>query len=688
MVFYLFDRWGGQIGTVIGVLAAKRDCEVNGEHVLTVVTASRLEKGQRIVYSDARGKFREYIVQEVEEDHADDCIVTTATCEDSLAELNGDYLVEKEPSGTASTALSVALGTSRWEVGTVDVTGSARFSFYHCTAREAVNEIAEELGGEVSATIEVSGGYVTARKVNITRRIGTDNGKRFAYRKDLAGITRTVQIDDVVTALYGYGKGIERVDESGEATGGFERKLTFGDINGGLDYVADAAALASWGRPDGSGGKAHVFGKVEFSDCEDKAELLKLTREELKKRSVPRVSYTANVLNLAAAGFRAEGVGEGDTVQIVDTAFEPPLRLSGRVLKLSENLLAQDETVITLGNIQPDIAGTILGLGQSVQGIKNHASSWDGAASISSAFIDAVVRRLNEEFDAGGSYKYESFEVGTIYSSVPLDENFKPKQTPATAFQLTGMGFRIASSVKSNGEFDWRTFGTGAGFTADELKAGTIRGGNSYWNLETGDFLLHGGSIRITDSNGNILSIDTADGFKLADKSGNIIAGTEIVNGKASFFVDKVGRGDSYVTLGSTVSGYGGMAYVQNGVPALEVTPIADSKGRNGIDFSYNNKHFMASMDRSLSGPATVITPPRDEVILDDLVYPRLDVKSRGGVYLGGGKYGFSAADGIAGIYMDETHYFQITSNGAYVRCGNKGFGWYNGAFSSSLEWS
>lgn len=33
--------------------------------------------------------------------------------------------------------------------------------------------------------------------------------------------------------------------------GGYGRKLTFGDINGGLNYVADSTALKTYGRPDG-----------------------------------------------------------------------------------------------------------------------------------------------------------------------------------------------------------------------------------------------------------------------------------------------------------------------------------------------------------------------------------------------------------------------------------------------------
>ena len=34
-------------------------------------------------------------------------------------------------------------------------------------------------------------------------------------------------------------------------SGGYGRKLTFGDINGGLNYVADSTALKTYGRPDG-----------------------------------------------------------------------------------------------------------------------------------------------------------------------------------------------------------------------------------------------------------------------------------------------------------------------------------------------------------------------------------------------------------------------------------------------------
>ncbi len=82
----------------------------------------------------------------------------------------------------------------------------------------------------------------------------------------------------------------QTADEDGNLTGGYDRKLTFGGVNGGQNgWSADA--LARWGRPDGKGGKAHVFGDVEFSDCEDAAELKKLTEAQLAKSCANRVLH-------------------------------------------------------------------------------------------------------------------------------------------------------------------------------------------------------------------------------------------------------------------------------------------------------------------------------------------------------------------------------------------------------------
>lgn len=71
-----------------------------------------------------------------------------------------------------------------------------------------------------------------------------------------------------------------------------------------------------------------------------------------------------------------------------------------------------------------------------------------------------------------------------------------------SAMMLSGSGFAIASGRREDGSWDWRTFGTGKGFTADEINAGTLNAGQ-ITILGTDDFFWDADSIRIyTDESG------------------------------------------------------------------------------------------------------------------------------------------------------------------------------------------
>lgn len=492
MRFTLFNRWGTQIGVINDVISAIHTDELNGEDSLTLTLAScNLVKGNRIVWRDKFGVWHEHIVNDLKDVHEEGRMYTVAYCENSLAELFSDYIEELRPYNvTATVALQRALSVTRWGIGSVGNFGNGSASFYHISAREALTLITENWGGELSATIAISGTKVSSRSVNVTSR-GADHGKRFEWSKDLRGITREVSTDDVCTALYGYGKGLEAYDEDGTPTGGYERKLTFGEINGGLDYVADEDAKQVWGLPDGNGGKKHAFGKVEFPDCEDMGELLNLTTAELQRRKQPQVSYTASVIDLADAGFAFEDAQTGDTVAIIDRELGE--RLTGRVLCVQRDLFNESETMITLGNIVRTIHDVIAEQLRSLYEMRDHSAAWDGAASISESYINGVIRIWNATMNATGGYVYQEPGQGITVYDKPDDEN------PTMAIQLKGAGFRIANEKTSAGDWDWRTFGTGDGFTADLLNVGTIRGGSNYWNLETGDLLFYQGTIRTAD---------------------------------------------------------------------------------------------------------------------------------------------------------------------------------------------
>ena len=346
-----FENFKGPIKTLFSCIDTR---EVNGENALTLVCLAHLEKGDRIVWQDLKGRWRENIVDGVTEERARASIVYTYYCPTSAqVELSGDYLEDKRPlDTTASVAMSSALSASRWTVGDVANLGQNGTNFYHTNAWQAIHDVADTWGGELEFEIAVSGTRITARRVHLRERVGADTGKRFTYTKDLASVERKVDEGNVCTALYGYGKAPESTDEDGNLTGGYERKLTFGDVNGGQNWVGDTDALERWGRPDGNGGKAHVFGEVEFEDCEDQSELLKLTEEELASRCAPTVSYEVDAVSLARAGEGFEGADEGDTVLVIDEVYDPPLRVQARITKVEEDQLVEGKATYTIGNYQ------------------------------------------------------------------------------------------------------------------------------------------------------------------------------------------------------------------------------------------------------------------------------------------------------------------------------------------------
>lgn len=500
----VYDRHDAYVGTIgpRQLLSMVHTDELNGSDELALRTTFPLHEGYRLVWVDRLGTVHEHVCQKPKASRETGGVVWTDTALNSICELYGDFIFDKRPYGYGFLqALNVCLEPTRWKAGTVDQTGTvdAGLTFYHTSSREALQDILE-CGGELETQIVTDGTRVTARLVGIRSHRGRSGGhRRFSYGKDLTSIDRTEHWG-AITACYGFGKGIETEG------GGHGRKLTFGSVNGGKDYVEDAAALKLYGRPDGKGGMAHVFGAFSDPDCEDAATLLAETRAYLDAHKEPGVTYSADVIDLVAMGRDWEGVAVGDDVQIVDTCFSPALRCEGRVTKLVTDELGGAMRV-TLGNITETMTDMWLAQQQKLSSLSKRSSSWDVAASTPPSYLQQVMDAMNTQFNmSGSSYTFTSFEQGTIYASVPMDANGRSTTGKGSAMQLCSQGFRIASGCKADGSWDWRTFGTGAGFTADLItvgtlmgdliKAGTIqdRSGKNYWNLDASEVHLGPGA--------------------------------------------------------------------------------------------------------------------------------------------------------------------------------------------------
>lgn len=495
-VYSRHDAYVGTIGARQLLSFIWTDC-LNGEDTVDITTTFPLKEGYRLVWQDLNGSPHEHVCQDPKGASAAGLPIYSDTALNSICELFGDYIEDKRPYGYSfQRALEVCLEPTRWEVGTVDQPGTVSdgLTFYHTDCRSALNSILE-CGGELQTSITVGANGVTHRRVYILKHRGEANGhRRFSYGKDINSITRTEHWG-AITACYGYGKGVET------DAGGYGRKLTFGEINNGKDYVEDAEALKLYGRPDGKGGLKHVFGKYENSSCEDAQQLKDETQDYLDQHKTPGVTYEADVVDLVAMGRPWEGVGVGDDTQMVDSSFEPTLRCQGRVTKLVIDILAKTQKV-TLGNVTESIADILQQQQQQITHLQNQSGSWDAVAGTTPAFLQQLIDSLNEQFNLNGmSYMHVSFENGFIFSSVPLDEDGRPTATGGTAMQLCSLGFRIAAGTKADGSYDWRTFGTGNGFVADWITTGTLMAN-----------LIKAGRMVVGDPNDPVFMVDFDSG--------------------------------------------------------------------------------------------------------------------------------------------------------------------------------
>lgn len=494
MRYMIFDRWGNPLGDLPYAIKAIRTRATDGTDTLDITTIGEINKDERIAFKDSMGRWAEYLCQSTQTARAAGMPVTVAYCTGSIAELSRTYIEDKRNrNANAKACLAKALEGTRWAVGTVEtgtITGTANLAFYHCTALDAIQKIADTYGLEVQTEYQPdpTGNQIGRRIIHLVEHRGSTNTtKRFEYGKDLTQIKRDIDSGDVITRLYGWGKGIEQTNEEGEATGGYSRKISFADVNNGKPYVQDDQALANWGIVGADGTRHHSEAAVDFPDCEDPKELLNLTKAALKTRTTPVVSYTADVTALGQAGYDPEGTDVGDSVQIIDTSFTTPLRLEGRILQIEEDLAGSlADTKITLGNIRQSYTQRLAAQQQALDKLVSNSGAWNSAAGGTGPYMKDLIDRINQIMNATGGYTYLKPGQGIYVYDKPIDQH------PTQAIQIGGGYWRCASSRNANGDWNWRSFANGKGLFADAIYTGLLSDAAGYnsWNLDTGDFKL------------------------------------------------------------------------------------------------------------------------------------------------------------------------------------------------------
>lgn len=491
--------------------AAMRTEEINGQHSLSITTFVRLQKNERILLRDAMGKWREYVVKGTDENHSSGRnAIGTYYCVWSLQHDFELLSIENKRPGVsggavgAHNALSALIdgtGTKRWQVGTVSVTTSGGLSMYRESAWKALSDIVSEFGGEVDAEIEVGPMGVVSRKVCLHDSIGDAiPHRRFDYGHDMVSIRRTVADDPVYCRIIPLGKGDDLGDDDASTNG---RRITIESVNGGIPYLQNDDAAEVFRVPDGQGGWEYPTTYVTEDSIKTPSELKAWGLAHLDDYTVPKVTYTGELSQFAAAGMDAHGVSLGDAVQCVDKAFyeDSSLRVQGRITKIVVDELDPRSCSLTVGYLSDGFAGMMGGLAGSISGIAGVVSAMNGGTMSTEDYLSRLIDRINSEINATGGYTYLKPGKGLWVYDRAEDDN------PRQVVRIMGGSISIANSKDAQGNWNWQTMLTGkdgilaSAVTAAHITAGTIKShnGNISMNLDTGDVIFKRGNISSLD---------------------------------------------------------------------------------------------------------------------------------------------------------------------------------------------
>lgn len=482
----LFDRDESLISS-LKYNNIQRKREINGSNTLEFETDKEVEFGQRLLFKDSQGIWYEYIIIDYFKTHDENGVTYEVYCEDSTSELYGFFIEDMKPRNeTASNILGRILEGTRFEVGFVDDFGKASFNIYRTNCKAALWQILDKYQAEIKVRLIVGKQGIEHRYIDLRQSIGRDVGKRFTYKKDIGSIKKTTSTKDLVTALYGFGKGEEVVGDDGQPSGGYGRKIDFAEINGGKKYVTDEEARKKYGLGKE---RVHIFGSVDFDDCEDKEELLELTKVKLKELSKPKITYELNVEDISRyEGYIGEGVDLGDIVLVKDELIDTLVQT--RVIAIKDNPIEEvNDSEIVLGNFIKDLSDNMVAYDKLKSVFENDRNRFNNeleklAKGVKSSYIQGVLERFNKELNETGGWVYAEEGEGLLILNAPREGN------PTQAINLKGGMIAIANHKNADGSFAYETFGDGNGFTANLIRAGILRGGKVFFNLEDGTFLI------------------------------------------------------------------------------------------------------------------------------------------------------------------------------------------------------
>ena len=302
-----------------------------------------LEVGNYVLFK-YNGKYKLFQIMETTDEHSEGKKLLTVYAEMAGMELRNDYCEPFTLEGNFINLLERVLQDTNWRVGTYSESLLYNIQSISYTEPKNVYSIIQEnlatFGGvEIEFRVEFIGNQLAALLIDCyesgTR--GNKKYRRFEYGKDVKGITRERNINDLATAVIGQGN----------------NNITFKDIEWSKNlgnpcdkplqqnFVVDIDANDLWNN----GGK--YIKTVHKVDTDDPQTLLQECWDYLQEIKQPKFDYD---VDLALVAEDYQDIGVGDTNYVLDFDYQPAILLEARVGKLELSFADPRDNKCTLTN--------------------------------------------------------------------------------------------------------------------------------------------------------------------------------------------------------------------------------------------------------------------------------------------------------------------------------------------------
>lgn len=459
----------------------------------------------------------------------------TATMEPIFYDAKDDcWLTDMRPTEKdGQQALDIITAPNKKYTGRSNITVISTAYYEYMNLMEAIN------GNNDNSFINRWGGEILFDNftVVIDEQIGGDYGVDLRYGKNLPvdGLTDEVDIRDVVTRIYPKAYNGYTMSDDGYVDSPLINHyptvkcatMTFEDVKMRADAQED----------DEENG---------IVVCDTQEELDVALTEKCQDQynggvDKPKVTISADMVLLKDTEQYVEyqmleDVSLGDTIHCHNQHLD--ITTDARVVELEYNSILKKVDSVVLGDFQYNFFDDVTSMVNRVES----AIRPDG--SVIGQQVQGIIDGVRAQLKAQSSIAQKQKIRATIF------EDLDPESPTYGAMCLGTMGFEIASKRTADGrDWDWRTFGTGAGFYADFIVAGTmladrIKGGT----LELGGENNGDGVARVLDGDGNEIvrldnkgvyasgkyvcnsdeygrSVEISEGeYKIISRSGKIVA--------------------------------------------------------------------------------------------------------------------------------------------------------------------